>query len=387
MDPLNNKNKNMFGRNKKQNKTVRFMLQGGLQGRDRDIGGIPAEEKKTRRKGPKKGLKKGPKKGPKKGSRSDKPSVNSLSKTLKKKVKKEACSPYAKSKNSIKGSCFTDGNLVDLKNTFNRKHPEDSIQTEDPVQIWTELAEKTREEYQCNKESCWVNHLADSTNKTKLKSLLFAPPQPSEWKKNPITWLSNFDILHVLKQYEQTYPQFFFIGPSPIDYNYKEYGGRCVCPNLCQFDLQKQYSAGKRKIGVIFNLDPHHKSGSHWVSLFIDLEDQFVFYFDSTSDPIPKLINGFATNVIHQGRNMNPVMDLAFHQNNKIEHQKKNTECGMYSLFFIITMLIREKNGRKLNKDDLFTLFKGGKRIPDDKMQKLRGVFFNKTLEGGGKKR
>ena len=63
MDPLNNKNKNMFGifgRNQKHNKTVRFMLQGGLQGRDRDIGGIPVEEKKTRRK---KGTKKVPKKG------------------------------------------------------------------------------------------------------------------------------------------------------------------------------------------------------------------------------------------------------------------------------------------------------------------------------------
>lgn len=304
-------------------------------------------------------------------------------KSLSRKVKKEACSPYAKKKNSIKDSCFTDGNLVDLKNTYNLKHPNSQIKSNHPVQIWKQLAAKTKKQYECDKESCWVNHLTDSTNKTKLKTLLFAPPQPEEWKKNPITWLSNYDILHVLRQYEKSYPQFYFIGPSPIDYNHKDDVGVCVCPNLCTFDLQKQYDAGKRKIGVIFNLDPHNKGGSHWVSLFIDLEDHFVFYFDSTSDPIPKLIKGFASTVLEQGKQMTPTVNLAFHQNNKIEHQMQNTECGMYSLFFIITLLIREKDGKQLDRNDIFKLFKGGKRIKDKEMVKLRGVFFNKTLEGG----
>ena len=119
------------------------------------------------------------------------------------------------------------------------------------------------------------------------------------------------------------------------------------------------------------------------MSLFIDLDDKFVFYFDSTSDPIPKLIKGFASTVLEQGKNMTPTIDFDFHQNNKIEHQLKNTECGMYSLFFIITLLIREKDGTKLDRNDIFKMFKGGKRIPDKEMQELRGVFFNKTLEGG----
>lgn len=312
------------------------------------------------------------------GNRKRKPSMKSLSR----KVKKENCSPYVKKRNSVKDSCFTDGNLIDLKNIYNKKHPNDTIKTNQPVKIWKQLAEKTKKQYKCNKESCWVNNLADSSNKTKLKTLLFAPPQPVEWKKNPVAWLSNFDILHVLRQYEQTYPNFHFIGPSPIDYNHKDNMGVCVCPKLCKFDMQKEYTAGKRKIGIIFNLDPHYKGGSHWVSLFIDLDDKFVFYFDSTSDPIPDAINGFATNVIQQGRSMTPTIDLSFHQNNKIEHQLKNTECGMYSLFFIITLLIREKDGQKLDKGDIFKLFKGGSRIPDTKMMSLRNVFFNKTLGG-----
>ena len=307
----------------------------------------------------------------------EKKSIRNLSR----KIKKENCSPYAHDKNHIKGSCFTNGSLMDLKRMYNLKHPKSRIRTNHPVNIWKQLEKKTRKEYKCNKESCWINHLADSTTKTKLKSLLFSPPQPEEWKKNPVTWLSNYDILNVLRQYEKTFPHFYFIGPSAIDYNHKDDVGRCVCPNLCNFDLSKEYQDGKRKIGVIFNLDPHYKGGSHWVSLFIDLDDQFVFYFDSTAEKIPKLINGFASHVIQQGREMSPAMDLSFHQNNQIEHQRQNTECGMYSLFFIITLLIREKDGAKLSKKDIFKLFKGGKRIPDSKMEDLRDVFFNKRSE------
>ena len=84
--------------------------------------------------------------------RSKKVSMKSLSRN----VKKEACSPYAKKRNSIKGSCFTDGNLVDLKNTYNRKHPNNQIKTNNPVQIWKQLAKKTKEDYECNKESSFV---------------------------------------------------------------------------------------------------------------------------------------------------------------------------------------------------------------------------------------
>ena len=90
------------------------------------------------------------------------------------------------------------------------------------------------------------------------------------------------------------------------------------------------------------------------------MDDKFVFYFDSTSDPIPKLINGFATNVVFQGQHMNPKIDLAFHQNNKIEHQMKNTECGMFSMYFMIQFLkqipFKTIINSKINDEDAFQL-------------------------------
>ena len=74
------------------------------------------------------------------GNRKRKPSMKSLSR----KVKKENCSPYVKKRNSVKDSCFTDGNLIDLKNIYNKKHPNDTIKTNQPVKIWKQLAEKTK---------------------------------------------------------------------------------------------------------------------------------------------------------------------------------------------------------------------------------------------------
>ena len=53
--------------------------------------------------------------------------------------------------------------------------------------------------------------------------------------------------------------------------------GKCVWEELCKFELEKQIEKGKNKIGIIFNLDKHYQSGSHWVSLFIDIEIMIFF--------------------------------------------------------------------------------------------------------------
>ena len=51
---------------------------------------------------------------------------------------------------------------------------------------------------------------------------------------------------------------------------------------------------------------------------------------------------------------------------NKLEHQYKNTECGMYSLHFMIELI----------KDKDFKIFLK-KRIPDEEIFKLRNKYFN----------
>ena len=302
------------------------------------------------------------------------------------KIRKEACSPYSHNRKINQNSCFTKGVLIDLKNRYNRLHTKEKsklIHSNDPVEIYRLLREKIP---YCSKESCIIQTIAKPETKNQLMALLFAPPQPKEWKEDPEKWLSNFDILNVLQQYEKSFPHFEFLGPSSVDYDtlVKEDNMKCVSKELCKFSLQEHYDSGKRKIGVIFNLDPHHKQGSHWVSLFIDLEDNFMFYFDSTSDGPPNDIRRFMETVQAQGKQMNPPFIFTssgptqnIFVNRRMEHQLGNNECGMYSLFFVITMLIREKDGKSLSKEDVIDLFLGKDgRIPDEDMNGLRDDYF-----------
>jgi hypothetical protein len=178
--------------------------------------------------------------------------------------------------------------------------------------------------------------------------------------------------MNVLEQYEQTYKQFEFIGPTPIDFDTVVHG-KCVEMELCKFNLADHIKNGKKYIGVIFNLSPHTSSGSHWVSLFVDVKHRVIFYFDSAGDSIPKEINDFVERIKTQTESK-----YIFYQNHPKEHQMGNTECGVYSLFFIITMLTGKSQMVKgqMTMRQKINLFKK-RTIPDKYIEKYRNIYFN----------
>jgi hypothetical protein len=283
----------------------------------------------------------------------------------KKKFKNLNCSPSL-DKQSF--SCFSKDDLMNLKKLWNHKFPQIAITTNDPKIIWRML--KFYLKRKCDKESCWVKEL--STNKFELNHLLdsFSPKCPLKWKKNPREWLSSVEIIQVMQQYEKAYRCFKFIGPSPIDFDDSKAYGSCVWEDLCKFDLNKHISNKKHKLGIIFNTDPHYKDGEHWISLFINCKKKFIYFFDSVGHKCPKRIETLVNKIINQGKECNPKIDFKFDQNYPIEHQKKNTECGIYSLFFI-THMLRDH----ISKDYLKT-----KILPDDYIYKFRKIFFNDDL-------
>ena len=197
-----------------------------------------------------------------------------------------------------------------------------------------------------------------------IKEYTFAPDAPKEWKENPNEWLTSIDILEVMKQYEKTYRCFDFIGPSPIDYDKHVAYGECVWEELCKFQLKDQIIKDKTKIGIIFNLDKHTEDGSHWVAMFINIKTQEIYYFDSYGDKPPKLILNFVKRVQSQGEELNLKFEFD-HVSNR--HQYSNSECGMFSLFFIIELLKDTKN---------FNDFQN-KKFSDKYMKKLRKIYFN----------
>ena len=244
------------------------------------------------------------------------------------------------------------------------KHPDRKIKSNEPRNIWRSLHYVLNTS--CNKESCWLKHKAIKEDiDLETKEYTFAPVAPKEWIENPNEWLTSVDILEVMKQYEKTYKCFDFIGPSPIDYDKHVAYGECVWEELCEFSLEKQIKEKKPKIGIIFNLDSHDKPGSHWVAMFIDTKRGEIYYLDSYGEKIPRQIKKFANKVKKQSLKIGKKKEYKLLENKK-EHQYKDSECGMYSLYFIIQML----------KGVTFKKFTS-KRIKDSYMMKLIKIYFN----------
>lgn len=285
------------------------------------------------------------------------------------------CSPLVKDKTPIANSCYTKSALLYLKKIYNEYHPFDRIQSITPTELWNEINNKFTH---CNKEDCWLDQIKDYNIRVKMDKLLFAPDSPKDWKINPKRWLSNFDIFNVLHQYEIKYPYFKALKPTPIDFDVKliSYGG-CVNEELCNFDIEKYLKMKKTKFGIVYNLDKHNQKGSHWVSMFIDLDDKFIFFMDSGGDTAPPEIKTFTDRVMNQLTLLNNSIKLTYYENSPLEHQYGNTECGMYSLFFIITMLTNEVENKsfKTLKQKINLFMK--KRIPDKYIFNYRKQYFN----------
>lgn len=277
-----------------------------------------------------------------------------------KKFRKLNCAPGIS--NEI--SCYSKNNLENLKLLWNSNHPDDLITSKNYKELWESL--KYKFSNVCNHELCWINNklLKEKIDKRILKHR-FAPFHPTSWNIDKNTWLSSSDIIKVLKGYETLYPNFNFIGPSPIDFDKKLESNICVYNDLCNIEIKKFLKKNIDKIGFIFNTDPHYKSGSHWIALFLDIPKNIIFFFDSTGDPIPNQVKKLCNRIIEQGKELD--IKLKYDDNLNHNHQKSNTECGVFCLYFIISLLTEKHN----------TNYFKTKNINDDYIEKFRKIYFN----------
>ena len=185
---------------------------------------------------------------------------------------------------------------------------------------------------------------------------------PVEWKKNPFEWLSTIDIKNVMKQYEKKYPDFLFMGPVPVDCPSSI---TCVLSGLSVDILINRL--GKTKLGIIYNLDKHDEPGSHWVASYIDFKKRKVLYFDSVGLPPPNMILQFLEKMKSEGEqyylkhlNKNKTIEI---YSNDTRFQFGNSECGVFSMYFIISNL---QGKLKMNNDN----------VNDDVMNQLRSKYY-----------
>ena len=181
-------------------------------------------------------------------------------------------------------SCFSDESLLKIANKFNEEYPDDKIQIPtniDRESFWKELIGKINDKTGCDNDICLIEQPFIRKIKDKELHSSLRPIKPKEWIKSPSMWLSTTDINNVLQQYEEKHMDFKYIGAVPIDFDKEFIMGMCVSDELCKLNLKNLYMNGIRKLGIVFNLDPHDKPGSHWVSMFTDMTNGGIYFFDS----------------------------------------------------------------------------------------------------------
>ena len=285
--------------------------------------------------------------------------------------KKEHCSPISKENNeeaSEINSCLNRKLLEKMGNILNKNPNSDTIDCKCETELLHEkVCENMSKISNCNSEYCWitVQDIVNNLNKDEIEEFkeYFKPKMPESWKSEPNKWLNTKDINNVMLQYEKAYPDFEYLGAHPIDAH------KCsVSDEVCKINLKKMVENGKEKIGIIFNTDYSTESGTHWVSFYIDLVGRNrknkpgIYYFDSVANKPQKEIFKLVDKLKKQGTKIDINLDFFY---NDIQHQKEDTECGIYCLYFLINMM------NNINFKDFV------KKIRDDEfMEKYRKIFY-----------
>ena len=276
---------------------------------------------------------------------------------------------------------FTKKSLIELIKAWN-KYKDDKIVYKDSESIRV-LSDKLNNKIKpiCDDKQywCWPGALAKIAKDDKTKEIIkmiadyeLRPEMPIEWAKNPIEWLSNYDIEAVMRQYsdEKKY-KYAFLGVFPIDFSEEDKFGRCLYSHICSLNIKKYVNKGVKYLGLITNLDKHNESGSHWTSTFIIIDPRNksygAHYYDSTARPIPSYVRKFMRTVMTQCKELYPKHNFRMTYNN-IQHQKKNTECGMFSMVYQIRWLNLNLHHKKLKMNSPLKDIKAPEKILNDNM-------------------
>lgn len=244
------------------------------------------------------------------------------------------CAPGRQFEN---GSCIPLEPLIEYVKAYNSEHDDpielvSNDETLDPDKYKKYLVKSLKEKMtMCTNQSCWLSvPFIDKINKVtreELKKKMLRPVGPS----GRFDWLNTLNINDVMAQYEDAHKKFKFLGAVPIDFD--------EIPRLgiSTLDLNTLKANEKTKIGIVFNLDESYKSGSHWVGAYCDLENGRVYYYDSYGTAPEKRIQKLLKRFESMCKNLGKSNTVVTH--NKTRHQYGNSECGVFSMDFIIRLL------------------------------------------------
>ena len=295
---------------------------------------------------------------------------------------------------------FSKKSLIELIKAWNR-YKQDKIiykESESVIELSDKLNEKIRPICDDKQYWCWPTALQRIATDDKTKHIMkiiadyeLRPEMPKEWVKNPIEWLSNYDIEAVMQQYndDKKY-KYAFLGVFPIDFSEEDKFGRCLYSHICNLNIKRYINKGIKHLGFITNLDKHNQSGSHWTSTFIILDPRNksygAHYYDSTAKQIPSYVVKFMNNIKKQCNVIFPKYKFRITYNN-LQHQKKNTECGMFSMVYQISWLNYILDYKKLKAKNPYedqsipNVIVSDSTITDSVMELHRKVIFRPNFD------
>lgn len=225
---------------------------------------------------------------------------------------------------------------------------------------------KAAKQLGCKSELCVLRYILPNDEYLKsLKKFKLVGP------RNNTKWLSNKDIDNTLEYWANEHNYFYNYIYSMIDF--EKYGGpmHLIKPHdvLHNTKYPQYINDGKEKkiiyrsntcAGGVMNTDHHKGPGKHWVAFFIDGRNKnniTLEYFNSSGNPPPKEVVKWMNESKEKG--LKPIIVT------NLQHQKYDTECGMYSLCYIRS---RIENIPHTHFRDNY--------IPDSDMEKYRKHVF-----------
>jgi hypothetical protein len=202
-----------------------------------------------------------------------------------------------------------------LRVVYNSEHPHETPISKENT--WESLKKRFRKKCKAGKSECIIANMFQR------------PKAPNSWINKPNEWLSSDDIENVEKRYMKLFPSYKFLGCIPIDFDLKSETGKCLVNTLCSLKIRDLKKEGFTQFGIVFNTDVHNGPGEHWFALYCDIRPEVqarVTYFDSyASQPEPEI-----KELMSRWNDEIP-MEATY---NTTKHQFKDSECGMYCLYY-----------------------------------------------------
>jgi hypothetical protein len=209
----------------------------------------------------------------------------------------------------LKYTCLRKSDIISIIKNYNKTYASNLKTSGSKRELYTTLKKTLGN---VDDEEIWkAKFIKDPVLRLNLQKYTYKPVGP----KGKWSWLSTSHINDIFAQHSVVLKQrgnpFKFYGTVSSDY--------------FQFHpkyLRYMYNDPVPR-GLVFNTDPSHKKGQHWVAVYIDPYNN-AEYFDPLGKSPNKNIKEFLSNF-----NLNFI--------NRKVYQKKDGVCGIYAICFLLS--------------------------------------------------